>query len=58
MTTLEAIVDFIERLFGFAPDNGDGSTEILWLVVLALLIATITYFRVQKRKARQNTIRR
>ena len=52
------IVDFIERLFGFAPDNGDGSTEILWLVVLALLIATITYFRVQKRKARQNTIRR
>jgi hypothetical protein len=55
---MEEIVDFIERLFGFAPDNGDGSTEILWLVVLALLIATITYFRVQKRKARQNTIKR
>ena len=58
MTTLEAIVDFIERLFGFAPDNGDGSIEILWLVVLALLIVTITYFRVQKRRARQNTIKR
>jgi len=58
MTTLEAIVDFIERLFGFAPDNGDGSTEILWLVVLALAIGTFVYFRVQKRKARQNTIRR
>jgi hypothetical protein len=58
MTTLEAIVDFIERLFGFAPDNGDGSIEILWLVVLALLIVTVTYFRIQKRKARQNTIKR
>jgi hypothetical protein len=58
MTTLEEIVDFIERLFGFAPDNGDGSIEILWLVVLALLIATITYFRVQKRRALQNTDKR
>jgi hypothetical protein len=55
---MEEIVDFIERLFGFAPDNGDGSIEILWLVVLALLIVTITYFRVQKRKARQSTIKR
>jgi len=58
MTTLEEIVDFIERLFGFAPDNGDGSIEILWLVVLALLIATITYFRVQKRRAQQNIDKR
>ena len=45
-------MDFIERLFGFAPDNGDGSTEILWLVVLALLVATVVYFRVQKRRQR------
>jgi hypothetical protein len=43
-------MDFIERLFGLSPDNGDGSTEILWLVVLALLIATVTYFRVQKKR--------
>jgi hypothetical protein len=55
---MEEIVDFIERLFGFAPDNGDGSIEILWLVVLALLVATITYFRVQKRRARQETNQR
>jgi hypothetical protein len=55
MRTMEEIVDFIERLLGFAPDNGDGSTEILWLVVLALLIATVTYFRVQKRRARQSS---
>ena len=49
---MEEIVDFIERLFGFAPDNGDGSTEILWLVVLALLVATVVYFRIQKRRQR------
>ena len=55
---MEEIVDFIERLFGFAPDNGDGSIEILWLVVLALLIVTIAYFRVQKRKSRQDVIKR
>jgi hypothetical protein len=47
---MEKIVDFIERLLGFAPDNGDGSVEILWLVVLALLFATIAYFRLQKRR--------
>ena len=51
-------MDFIERLFGFAPDNGDGSTEILWLVVLAIVIATVTYFRVQKRRAQQNSSQR
>ena len=51
-------MDFIERLFGLSPDNGDGSTEILWLVVLALAIGTYVYFRVRRRKARQGTIRR
>ena len=30
-------MDFIEKLFGLSPDNGDGSTEILWLVVLAVV---------------------
>jgi len=43
-------MDFIERLFGIAPDNGDGSTEILWLVVLALAIGTFVYFRRQRAK--------
>ena len=46
-------MDFIERLFGFSPDNGDGSTEILWLVVLAIAIAAFVYFRIQRRKARR-----
>jgi hypothetical protein len=38
----ETAMDFIERWFGFAPDGGDGSTEMLYIaagaVVLALLI--------------------
>ena len=46
-------MDFIERLFGLAPDNGDGSTEILWLVVLAIVIASFVYFRIQRRKTRR-----
>ena len=45
-------MDFIERLFGLSPDNGDGSTETLWLVVLAIAIAAFVYFRIQRRKAR------
>lgn len=45
-------MDFIERLFGLSPDNGDGSTEILWLVVLAIVIAGFVYLR-RRRKARQ-----
>ena len=51
-------MDFIERLFGLSPDNGDGSTEILWLVVLAIVIAATVYLRNQRRKARQDTERR
>jgi hypothetical protein len=34
-------MDFIERLTGFAPDGGDGSTEMwffIGLVVLALIL--------------------
>jgi hypothetical protein len=46
-------MDFIERFFGLSPDNGDGSTEILWLVVLAIVIASFVYFRIQRRKTRR-----
>jgi hypothetical protein len=30
--------DFIERHLGFSPDGGDGSTEILVLVVLFMIV--------------------
>ena len=46
-------MDFIERFFGLSPDNGDGSTEILWLVVLAIVVATFVYFRIQRRRSRR-----
>jgi hypothetical protein len=38
-------MDFIERLFGLSPDNGDGTTEVLWLVVLAILLGAALYWR-------------
>ena len=44
-------MDFIERFFGLSPDNGDGSTEIMWLVALAVVIAAAVYMR-RRRKAR------
>lgn len=51
-------MNFIERLLGFAPDDGDGSIWILWLVVLALLVATIAYLRLQKRRGSQGSNQR
>lgn len=45
-------MDFIERFFGLSPDNGDGSTEIMWLVALAAVIAAAAYFRMKRRRAR------
>ena len=37
----DRIVRFIEEWFGIWPDNGDGSLEILILVVLVALAALI-----------------
>jgi LPXTG-motif cell wall-anchored protein len=34
-------VDFIETLFGIAPDGGDGSLEILWLG--AIIVAALAF---------------
>lgn|SRR5689334_19405266 len=38
-------MDFIEQLFGLSPDNGDGSTEVLWFVVLATLLVAAFWVR-------------
>jgi hypothetical protein len=32
-------MDWIERLFGVAPDNGDGSLELLIFVALVAVVA-------------------
>lgn len=46
-------MDFIERLFGLSPDNGDGSTELLWCVAIAAVLVAVFYWRHRRRKARQ-----
>jgi len=48
-------MDFIERLFGFSPDGGDGSTELLWLGVLALGVLMVAWFGLQRQRARRAT---
>jgi hypothetical protein len=44
-------MDWVERLFGLSPDNGDGSFELLifLIVVLVLLLA----FRQRRRIGRR-----
>ncbi len=32
-------MDWIEQWFGFAPDNGDGSVELLIMVAAAVIVA-------------------
>ena len=38
-------MNFIERWFGVSPDSGDGSTERVVIVVLALAGAVIVFRR-------------
>jgi hypothetical protein len=48
-------MDWIERLFGISPDGGDGSTEMLYLVAAAAIVALIfgrTFFVRYARKRR------
>ena len=37
-------MDFIERLFGFSPDGGDGSFELL-LFAIPLVAVALLYWR-------------
>ncbi|MER9677117.1 hypothetical protein [Mesorhizobium sp. M0208] len=34
-------MDFIERIFGVAPDGGDGTTEMLYIAVALVVAATV-----------------
>jgi hypothetical protein len=38
-------MDFIERLFGISPDGGDGSTELMYLTVLAFIMVLAVWRR-------------
>lgn len=37
-------MDFVERIFGFSPDGGDGTFELV-LITAALLIGALIWMR-------------
>ena len=45
-------MDFIEQLFGVSPDGGDGSTEILYILAVAAVIAAVALRRRVRRWTR------
>ena len=38
-------MDFIERLFGAAPDGGDGSLELAWIAAAGVVVLAIVFRR-------------
>ena len=38
-------MDFIEQWFGVSPDGGDGSLELLWIVIIVLALVAIAFRR-------------
>ncbi len=44
-----AYMDFIERWFGVSPDGGDGSTELMYLILLLVVIVAVLYRPVRRR---------
>ena len=45
-------MDFIERIFGFSPDGGDGSFEFMLFLVPIVLIVLVAYWRRPARTTR------
>jgi hypothetical protein len=41
-------MDFIERIFGIAPDGGDGTFELLLFLVPLALIAVLVLHRTRR----------
>lgn len=41
-------MDWIEQWFGFAPDNGDGTLELLIMLVAAAVIAVAVVWRLPR----------
>jgi hypothetical protein len=38
-------MDWIEQLFGLSPDGGDGSTELMYLVVFVVIVIAFAWRR-------------
>lgn len=45
-------MDFIERLFGIAPDGGSGAFELLLLAIPAVGLAVLWRVRSRRRRPR------
>jgi hypothetical protein len=45
-------MDFVERIFHFSPDGGNGFTELLILICLALA-ASILYVNIRRQRQKQ-----
>ena len=45
------MMDWIERWFGFAPDNGDGSLELLIAVAVAAAVVIAVLWRIPRARA-------
>jgi hypothetical protein len=43
-------MNFIERIFGIAPDSGDGSLELLLFLVPLALIAVVALHHTRRRR--------
>jgi hypothetical protein len=48
-------MDFIERYLGISPDGGDGSFEVMLLVVIPILIAALALYLSATRGVRKKT---
>ncbi|QKD20551.1 hypothetical protein [Mesorhizobium sp. NZP2077] len=44
-------MDFIERIFGVAPDGGDGTTEMLYIAAALTVVAMVAGRRWLRRRA-------
>jgi len=47
-------IDFIERYLGNSPDGGDGSMEVMFLVVLVTMVATLSLHLSQQHTGNTN----
>lgn len=45
-------MDWIEKIFGISPDNGDGSTEAMIVTVACLIVSAIVVAASPKLRAR------
>ena len=51
-TILEATMDFIERVFGIAPDGGNGLLELA--IVVCIFAVAVAVWRVRSRRPELN----